>query len=339
MGFAREGEGVDKGIFGWKMARKRKRGGDEPSRWGLDKCLWRQMYPLVMALPNISEQDVRDLLPAATSVAYLEHGGQKVVFRVELGGQAFVLKFALLSASFQPDASGIDDVVLRARRETLIMQECKSPHIVKMGPIELSTASVAGQNVLYFSEEFIEGQTLASLIRQQGPLPVPSLVRLAKQMSSSIDELWSVGKIHRDIKPSNVMQRSDGKNYVLLDAGLAFDVAGESISSGFLVGTMAYFSPEQFDYTNRRVMDFRSDMFSLGVMLYEAATGEHPFLSRTTSTPHLFTKITTYNPPPPSSLNKAVPPTLDQIILRMMGKSPHLRFRRISQVQDALAQI
>ncbi len=219
------------------------------------------------------------------------------------------------------------------------MQECKSPHIVKMGPIELSTASLTGQNILYFSEEFIEGQTLGDVLRQRGPLPVPSLVQLAQQMCAAIDELWSLGKIHRDIKPGNIMQRSDGANYVLLDAGLAFDVAGESISAGFLVGTMAYFSPEQFDYLNRRVMDFRSDMFSLGVTLYEAATGQHPFFSPATSVPHLFTKITSFNPPPPSSLNAAVPKSLDQIILRMMGKSPHLRYRRISQLQDALALV
>lgn len=297
------------------------------------------MYALGMALPGISEQDVKSLLPAAKSVDYLTHGGQKMVFRVELDGQAFVLKFALLSASFQPDAADIDDVVLRARRETQIMQECKSPHIVKMGPIELSTASLNGQNVLYFSEEFIEGQTLGDVIQQRGPLPVPSLVGLAQQMCAAIDELWSLGKIHRDIKPGNIMQRSDGSNYVLLDAGLAFDVAGESISAGFLVGTMAYFSPEQFDYSSRRVMDYRSDMFSLGVTLYEAATGRHPFYSPTASAPHLFTKITTLNPPAPSTLNAAVPKSLDQIILRMMGKSPHLRYRRISQLQDALGLV
>jgi serine/threonine-protein kinase len=86
-------------------------------------------------------------------------------------------------------------------------------------------------------------------------------------------------------------------------------------------------------------MDFRSDIFSLGVTLYEAATGQHPFFSPTTSIPHLFTKITKHNPPPPSSLNATLPATLDKVILRMMGKSPHLRYRRIEQLREALAQV
>jgi eukaryotic-like serine/threonine-protein kinase len=296
-------------------------------------------YPLKMALPTITEQNIIDLLPTVTSAVPAGHGGQKIVFRVELNGQPFALKFALLSDAFQPDIADIDETVLRARRETQIMQECRSPYMVKAGPIELGTASIARQNVLYFSEEFINGRSLHEIIRQNGALPTASVVQLGQQMCSAIDDLWSLGKIHRDIKPGNIMQRSDGVTHVLLDAGLAFDVAGESISAGFLVGTMAYFSPEQFDYTNRRVMDFRSDMFSLGVTLYEAATGQHPFFSPMTSTPHLYTKITKHNPPPPSSINPAIPVSLDKVILRMMGKAPHLRYRRISQLQEALALI
>ncbi|WP_213807550.1 serine/threonine-protein kinase [Granulicella sp. dw_53] len=297
------------------------------------------LYSNQMALPTITEQNIKDLLPSVTGAIPSGRGGQKIVFRIELEGQAFALKFALLSDAFQPDIADIDETVLRARRETQIMQECKSPHIVKVGPVDLGTAAIDGQNVLYFSEEFIDGQALSDAIRESGPLTVPSVVKLGQQMCSAIDELWSLGKIHRDIKPSNIMQRSHETNFVLLDAGLAFDVAGESISAGFLVGTMAYFSPEQFDYTNRRVMDFRSDMFSLGVTLYEAATGQHPFLSPTTSTPHLYTKITKHNPPSPSSINPLIPGSLDKVILRMMGKSPHLRYRRISQLQEALALI
>jgi len=292
-----------------------------------------------MALPTITEQNIKDLLPSVTAAIPAGHGGQKIVFRIDLGAQSFALKFALLSDTFQPDIADIDETVLRARRETQIMQECQSPHIVKAGPIELGTAQIDGQNVLYFSEELIDGQALSDVLQQNGPLPSVSVVQLGQQMCSAIDELWSLGKIHRDIKPGNIMRRSDGATYVLLDAGLAFDVAGESISAGFLVGTMAYFSPEQFDYTNRRVMDFRSDMFSLGVTLYEAATGRHPFFSPTASTPHPFTKITKHNPPPPSSINQAIPASLDKVILRMMGKFPHLRYRRISQLQEALALI
>lgn len=288
-----------------------------------------------MPLPKITERDIRALLPGVAGVVPAGQGGQKLVFRVDADGQIFALKFALLPDTFRTDDPDVDETVLRAQRETQIMRECDSLYIVKLGPIDLGIASISGQNVLYFSEEFIEGHSLKDVLRLGGPMQKDAVVQLGLQMSSAIEELWSLGKIHRDIKPGNIMRRLDG-NYVLLDTGLAFDIVGDSISAGFLVGTMAYFSPEQFDYTNRRVMDFRSDIFSLGVTLYEASTGRHPFFSPTSSAPHMFTKITRYTPPPPSSINAAISGALDAVILRMMGKSPHLRYRRISQLQEAL---
>ncbi|HEV2135869.1 MAG TPA: serine/threonine-protein kinase [Terracidiphilus sp.] len=292
-----------------------------------------------MTLPTISEEDVRNLIPGVTEITQCGQGGQKVVFRVAVGDRVFALKFALLPSTYEPDDADVDESLLRAKRETEIMNECKSPYIVKPGPIDLGTASIGAQKVLYFSEEFIDGHSLSEILRTNGPLGVGSLQQLGLQVCSAIDELWSLGKIHRDVKPGNIMRRDERDEFVLLDAGLAFDIAGESISAGMLVGTMAYFSPEQFEYTNRRVMDFRSDMFSLGVTLYEVATGIHPFLSPTKSISHLYTRITRHVPPPPSSVNPAIPPALDTVILRMMGKSPHLRYRRMSQLQEALASI
>jgi serine/threonine protein kinase len=292
-----------------------------------------------MALPTITEADIASLIPGASDIALVGQGGQKLVFRVRLETGVYALKVAALPDDFDPSAAESDDTVLRAKRETAIMRECTSPFIVKPGPIDLGTAKIGKQNVLYFSEEFIEGQTVAQLIAMKGPLLVDSVVRLARQTSLAIEELWSFGKIHRDIKPSNIMRRTESEDFVLLDTGLAFDVVGESLSAGFLVGTMAYFSPEQFDYTSRRVMDFRSDMFSLGVTLYEAATGQHPFLSATKSVAHLYSRIAKLNPPPPSSIDPRIPPALDSIILRMMGKYPHLRFRRMSQLHSALGSL
>jgi len=292
-----------------------------------------------MPLPVITEENIQQLLPEVESATPIGRGGQKVVFRIVYKADPLALKFALLPATFQADNADIDETVLRAQRETQIMQDCDSPHIVKLGSIPLGTAVIDGQNVLYFSEELIEGSALNELLRLNGPLPAAEVVKLGQQMCSAIGELWSLGKIHRDIKPGNIMRREADGNYVLLDAGLAFDVAGESISAGFMVGTMAYFSPEQFDYTSRRTMDFRSDIFSLGVTLYEAATGQHPFFSPNTSTPHLFTKITKHVPPPPSSLAAGISDAVDRIILRMMGKSPHLRYRKLEQLVAALGSL
>lgn len=118
-----------------------------------------------MPLPVISEKNVKDLFPEIDSAAEIGKGGQKLVFRVLREGTPLALKFALLPDTFHADAVDIDETVLRAQRETQIMQDCNSPHMVKLGPIVLGTAVVEGQNVLYFSEELVEGQALNEILR------------------------------------------------------------------------------------------------------------------------------------------------------------------------------
>jgi len=116
-------------------------------------------------------------------------------------------------------------------------------------------------------------------------------------------------------------------------------VAGESISIG-PVGTPAYFSPEQFDFTNRRtVLDFRSDLFCLGVTMYQMATGQHPFWSPGDTSQALYNKITTLVPQPIGGVVSTFPPELEEIIFRLLGKSPHLRYRRCDQLIDALGRV
>jgi len=166
-------------------------------------------------------------------------------------------------------------------------------------------------------------------------LDVSSTLDLGIQIGDAIESLWKIGKVHRDIKPGNIMRRASG-DFVLLDAGLAFDIVGDSISIGMIVGTFIYFSPEQFDYSSRRALDFRSDLFSLGVTMYQACTGEHPFYRPGMGESRVFSGILTHQPPPPSSINADVPPELDEIILKAMGKSPHLRFRKMEQFASAL---
>ena len=134
--------------------------------------------------------------------------------------------------------------------------------------------------------------------------------------------------------------RRSSEGFVLLDAGFAFDVIGESVSAGFLVGTRIYFSPEQFDYSNRRTgLDFRSDMFALGVTMYEMATRKHPFWSRGQSSEMFYSNVTSLTPEPPSSIVPDFPEELDEIILRMLGKSPHLRYRNCDHLTRALEAI
>lgn len=298
-----------------------------------------------MPFPNLTDQAVQQAVPEATNVAYLAKGGQKVVYSCAIAGRPYVLKILrphlhLLApqqgGSVVGDPISLDDVTARAQREVATMRECDTPHLVKIGPIEMRTIQIDGEDLLCFSEERIDGKPLNEVLRQNGRLSPAEILDLGENISAAIDALWRHRKIHRDIKPGNIMQRQTG-GFVLLDLGLVFDLNAESYSVG-PVGTTIYFSPEQMDFANRRqVLDFRSDLFSLGITMYEMATGTHPFVACAATSWEVLNNIRNHNPPSPSQANPNIPVALSDVIMRLLGKRPSLRFRSIALLQQALA--
>jgi len=295
------------------------------------------LQEIQMSLPDIDPAGVQALIPLASEITEIGRGGQKIVFRAVIDDEPQALKFLLLGKILEDDEEETISVQARADREVSIMRDCVSPHMVKLGPIGLEVAVLGNQRLLYFSEELIEGPDLAAAISIE-PLDTALTIELGLQIGDAISELWKIGKVHRDIKPGNIMRRSNG-TFVLLDAGLAFDTRGESISVGAIVGTFAFCSPEQFDYSNRRGLDFRTDQFSLGVTMYLACTGQHPFMQRGMNMSAIYSGIMNHEPPPPSTINPTIPAELDEIVLRMLGKSPHLRFRKMDQLLDSLRSL
>lgn len=290
-----------------------------------------------MALPNINIAKVAELVPSATDIEEIGRGGQKIVFKAKLDGKDYALKFAYLGRDIDDEGSELADVRARAHREVEIMRDCDSPYVVKLGPLGIDIGVCDGQRLLYFSEELITGLPLNEILRN-GPIDIDSTITLGLQIADAISNLWSLGKVHRDIKPGNIMRRATG-DFVLLDAGLAFDIAGESLSQGAFVGTFAYCSPEQFDYSSRRILDFRSDQFSLGIVMYEACTGVHPFMRPGMSISRIYSGITSHHPAVPSSIRADIPPELDTVILRLLGKSSHLRYRKMEQLVASLVAL
>jgi serine/threonine protein kinase len=295
-----------------------------------------------MARPKLTIQQVESLIPQASDIQELDQGGQKVVFTGIIDGQKYALKFMSPNPSqdIGLNTEILDDVTARARREVETMQQCSTPHLVRVGPIGLQSTTVDGQPIIFFSEEFIEGKNLKRLLLDTGSLPIDELIRLAFHISEAINAIWQFSKIHRDIKPSNIMRRDENGEFVLLDMGLVFDLQDESLS-GYLVGTPLYFSPEQMDFQNRRtVMNFRSDLFSLGIVLYEMATGKHPFITApSTTTWEVLGNIANMPPDSPQALRRDLPNCLNDIILRLLAKRPALRYRSIALFQRALNEI
>lgn len=294
-----------------------------------------------MAIPQLTLEQVQAVVPSASDIQLVDRGGQKIVFSGIIAGRKYALKFMAPNPSQVggQNSEFLDDVTSRARREIETMQQCSTPHLVCMGPIGLNTTDIMGDPIIYFSEEFVEGQNLHSYLQANGVFSVPELVCLAFHISEAIKAIWQFSKIHRDIKPGNIIRRSDNGDFVLLDMGLVFDLQDESLSV-CPVGTPLYFSPEQMDFNNRRtIMNFRSDLFSLGTIMYEMATGTHPFTNGATTTWEVFGNIANATPHSPVELRPRLPNKLNDIILRLLAKRPALRYRSIELFQRALREV
>jgi serine/threonine-protein kinase len=298
-----------------------------------------------MELPKVTVDELRGAIPAIEAIEPPRQGGQKLVFPCTISGQRCALKVMLRNPTAQPgsiddsSAEESDEVTARARREVQIMGACRSPHIVRLGPLPLMDVDIGGQGVICFSEEWIQGRDLRAIIHD-GPLPLVEVVRLGKDVAEAVQALWSCGKVHRDVKPGNIMRREPPGDFVLLDMGFALDLEDASLTPfGLVPGTLIYLSPEQTEVASKRQMDFRSDLFSLGIVLYEAATAHHPFWEAGVSSREALGRILGSKVAAPSVHRSEIPVEMDEIILRLLAKRPHLRYRTCAQLIAALDAI
>ena len=190
--------------------------------------------------------------------------------------------------------------------------------------------------------EFLEGETLADRLKT-GPLPIDEVLKISIEIADALDKAHCRGMVHRDLKPANLFLTGHGATKIL-DFGLAKPAAdtdpGENTtlgselqltSLGATVGTVSYMSPEQ---ARGEPLDGRSDLFSFGVLLYEATTGYRPFSGATTAI--LFDAILNRRPKPMTELNPKTPPDVERIITRLLAKSSASRYQSAQAVLEEL---
>ncbi len=189
--------------------------------------------------------------------------------------------------------------------------------------------------------EYVEGELLSSRVAG-GPLPVREVVEAGLQIADALDEAHARGITHRDIKSANLIRTERGLVKVL-DFGLAKflpttsrpDVVTQQVSiPGMVVGTISYMAPEQ---ALGRPIDHRADLFSLGVVLYELATGRPPFVGA--SPTEIIDHILHEEPARPSAVNAGIPEALDAIVIRALEKSPAFRYQSARDLQDDLREL
>jgi serine/threonine protein kinase len=218
----------------------------------------------------------------------------------------------------------------RFRREAKALAQLDHPNIVTIHSVEES------DGVHFLTMQLVEGQPLDRLIPADG-LPVEQIVEIASALGDALAAAHEKGIVHRDLKPANVMVTSEGRVKVL-DFGLAKDVRGSNLGDatltsasqtqvGVVMGTPAYMSPEQ---TSGRPLDHRTDIFSLGVVLHEMATGQRPFNGN--SSAELVSAILRDTAPTVTDVRPDLPSDLARIIRRCLEKDPRHRVQTARDV-------
>jgi serine/threonine-protein kinase len=236
----------------------------------------------------------------------------------------------------RPDVLNEDPTILdRFKKETKLARRITHRNVLRTHDFG-ETGGTA-----YISMEYLEGVTLKDLIASKGALPIGVGLRIAKQMCQGLEAAHAQGVVHRDIKPQNMLILPETGDLKIMDFGIARvsemkagTAASDLTSAGVVMGTPDYIPPEQ---AQGMPADFRSDIYSLAVVLYEVFTGRLPFTADT------IMKVVLAHirnpPPPPRTVNDHIPAQLEAVILRGLQKEPAARYQTVEEMARDLDEV
>ena len=285
-----------------------------------------QLPPLQSHLPDVTETlqtPVHELTTGSTFagryqvIEELGHGGMGRVYKV----YDTDIKEKIALKLLRPEIAFDRETIERFSNELKFARKISHRNVCRM--FDLGRA----EGTTFITMEYVPGQDLKRLIRQTGPLGIGRAVSIAGQLCEGLSEAHRLGVVHRDLKPQNIMVDEDG-NARIMDFGIARSLRGKGITgTGVMIGTPEYMSPEQVE---GKEADQRSDIYSLGIILYEMLTGRVPFEGETPLSIAVKQKLE--KPRDPKELNDQITDDLGRLVLRCLEKDRSKRYESTEQV-------
>jgi serine/threonine protein kinase/Tfp pilus assembly protein PilF len=228
----------------------------------------------------------------------------------------------------KPEIAADQETIKRFSNELKLARKIAHRNVCKMYEL------LEDEGTHFITMEYVTGEDLKSFIRRSRQLTVGTAVAIARQVAEGLTEAHRQGVVHRDLKPGNIMIDKEG-NAKIMDFGIARSLSDKGITAaGVLIGTPEYMSPEQVE---GKEVDQRSDVYSLGVILYEMITGRRPFEGDTALS--IAVKHKVEKPPDPKQFNPNIPEELSRLILKCLEKEKERRFQRADEILSALVSI
>lgn len=261
----------------------------------------------------------------------IKRGGMGSVYR----GKHVMMDKTVAIKVLRPSLAGDDVVVARFSREAKAASRISHPHAVSV-----TDFGEAENGVVFLIMEYLDGRTLKDIIRSEGALPLDRAVEIVRQVSGALDAAHQQGVVHRDLKSDNIMlsQTNGGDWAKVLDFGIAKIQQPEGArdnditAANLVIGTPQYMSPEQCSQTGP--IDARSDVYSLGVIVYEMLAGRVPFTGESPTV--IMMKQVGDEPPSVLEARRDLPDTIDDLINKALAKDPVDRFQTAGELSEAL---
>ena len=274
----------------------------------------------VLSTPSLSAAAVAALGQRYDILGDAGHGAMGNVYKARDRETGEIVALKLL----KPEIASDQEMMERFKNELLFARRITHKNVCRVYEFN----RVGG--IAYTSMEFVEGESLRSVLNRFGALSPRKGAHLALQICSGLKEAHAQGIVHRDLKPENVMIDTRG-NVKVMDFGIARSMEAMTHLTGVMIGTPAYMAPEQVE---GNAVDYRTDVYALGLILYEVFTGTQAF--RADNAVAVALKQMRETPPTPSTIEPTIPSTIERAIMKCIEKDPEKRFQTMAELESAL---